>query len=86
MRRCVWWHRGALRWAHFNIRDLGVIAQQYWARYRAFDLFAEWRCADPAELATLFGDGCCGCCRLTFDARCEPGGVISSSVTPGSSC
>ncbi|WP_142191171.1 type I polyketide synthase, partial [Mycobacterium tuberculosis] len=60
-----------------DIRDPGVIAQQYpGVRYRAFDLFE----AGPdriaqilAELATLFGDGVLRPLPVTtFDVRCAP--------------
>ncbi len=60
-----------------DIRDPGVIAQQYpGVRYRAFDLFEPGpdRIAQIlAELATLFGDGVLRPLPVTtFDVRCAP--------------
>ncbi|WP_234820994.1 MDR/SDR family oxidoreductase, partial [Mycobacterium tuberculosis] len=60
-----------------DIRDPGVIAQQYpGVRYRAFDLFEPGpdRIAQiHAELATLFGDGVLRPLPVTtFDVRCAP--------------
>ncbi len=76
MRRCVWWHAGVGD-GKTDIRDPGVIAQQqFGVRHRAFDLFAEAgldRIAqDPAELATLFGDGALRPLPVTTDVRCVP--------------
>ncbi|CRH10765.1 putative polyketide synthase pks12 [Mycobacterium tuberculosis] len=60
-----------------DIRDPGVIAQQYpGVRYRAFDLFEPGRPRMHQymlELATLFGDGVLRPLPVTtFDVRCAP--------------
>ncbi len=79
MRRCVWWHRGVfLEMGKTDIRDPGVIAQQYpGVRYRAPSTYSKRDvpgCISIlAELATLFGDGVLRPLPVTtFDVRCAP--------------